>query len=654
MKPKAMFFIFGLLTAVLFMGTNYGFCETSQPYRRATKPAESTKNLEPGQKPVKAVRLYKISIEKFELTDKCQIKLVLKNVGADLIAEQYKKSYLKVGHSPRVSLSTLRGDLRKKNGESTYHENKPLSAPKTLKATVTLFNGSKTNSTKTLTPNCPKMNRDLKTGAIQTPQKEVGKKIATRKREKTLPAIEKLATLKIKKTYVKDNRIHVILQNSGFRKLSRQDLNHAKLEIRQDTKTEIVSFKNKKSLLNRLVSFGGEVDFGTGIKVKKDGVITVQIKGLKGGYTAQIKKKVEMGNLTPLKKQVNIAPPLKVPEKKWQFPKSKFWDLSIESISIHWENQQGNKGKAVYNPDKNDPHSQVEPVYIWHGQEYMHNPYNPKSVKFRFSVNAKVKSIPKSQITKADVAKWGSQLAPTFKTSIVIGKYHNKEYTGWSYNSEKDMKEGLHRYAPLFTWDDVQQWPEEGKEYFLNRVIFFSWEKSLHGLEIKPGTLTSDQYIVAVKLGDVQNNKFPRFFFHPENLPIKMIPPDSTNWIIGSKQAIKWKINGIKKRMRIVLFRGEGPVGNAYFKRIGKIADNIAPPPPGAGSTTMTYQWRVGDLIENQSGLQNTKETEALAVKNSETNLLYYIRIEVPEQDDGIPIFSHDKFPLKFVDHKKF
>ncbi len=105
------------------------------------------------------------------------------------------------------------------------------------------------------------------------------------------------------------------------------------------------------------------------------------------------------------------------------------------------------------------------------------------------------------------------------------------------------------------------------------------------------------------------------------------------------------------------MFKGESG-SSGTFKRIGTIADNIVPPPPGTGPTTMTYQWRVGDLIASQSGMTLEKAEEKGAVKESGTDEVYWIRIEIPGQDDGFEVvpqsYASDPIVLRFVDPKGF
>jgi len=74
MKWKNTVGIVALFAGFSFIFPSVGISASRQSQRQATKPsATPQKEIKPGQTPKKVVKIDKIGIEKFELTNKCQL-----------------------------------------------------------------------------------------------------------------------------------------------------------------------------------------------------------------------------------------------------------------------------------------------------------------------------------------------------------------------------------------------------------------------------------------------------------------------------------------------------------------------------------------------------------------------------------------------------
>ena len=104
MKRKGIIVMIALFTGFILMFPILGIAGSQQPLMQIAKPpVPPKKQIKSGQPPKKVVKVYKIGIEKLELTNKCQLKLVLKNKRADLSAVLHKKSTLKISRNRPLS-----------------------------------------------------------------------------------------------------------------------------------------------------------------------------------------------------------------------------------------------------------------------------------------------------------------------------------------------------------------------------------------------------------------------------------------------------------------------------------------------------------------------------------------------------------------------
>jgi len=263
-----------------------------------------------------------------------------------------------------------------------------------------------------------------------------------------------------------------------------------------------------------------------------------------------------------------------------KFPKAKFWDLSIEKMRFH-------------------PHRPPGP-FIWSEKYpenniiYVDGKAVPSDIKHKCWVYVhafiKMKTPPKSQITKADVSKWGS------------GGPHNYCEVRVNINNSLGCTRIYVVSMPKFTWADVQTWPEEGKTFTKQLKPMLVWEPN--EAFVAP-YLGQKRFRVEVWIDeknqipeiDEKNNNNP---YHPhivfrtmkEGPWLQLYPPYNhpPKRLIGSTMTIRWRARHIKKRMKILLYQGNNNL-------IGVIKDNILPPPPVPNFVQMSRSWKVGHLL---------------------------------------------------------
>jgi len=175
-----------LLSAIGICGTTLQVNKTRQPAVQTTAPAPSpapaqTPTIKKQQAPRQVIPLYSMAIENLGLTNQCQVKFTVRNTGANLSVDQHKKSYLKVGQNPPISLKTFdpAGRLRTKGKTMISLQNEPITKNTNIKVLVMLFNGKKISKQKLLKPTCGpkitprKVTQPTKQAPTVTPRKAI-------------------------------------------------------------------------------------------------------------------------------------------------------------------------------------------------------------------------------------------------------------------------------------------------------------------------------------------------------------------------------------------------------------------------------------------------------------------------------------------------
>ena len=442
------------------------------------------------------------------------------------------------------------------------------------------------------------------------------KKITTPKRDVSLKKISYLDVLKIKNAYMKDDNLHVVLQHLGREKLSFQDLAHTALIVSDGAKTNIINLRQKTTLLRQLAVPGKNVDFNTGIKATSR-VVRVRIKGQRNFYTLKINiinmspmkvpsKEMAVGSM-PVKKVGigNIPLPETPPEEMAsgltdalkELVHSKFWDVSVGRIEVtewiptYWQVPRTYSDK---NPEN-------EAILVNAGWPSI----NTNALKIKTFIN--FTTLPPYLITEADVIRWGS------RSDAIKVKFFGAKGLKEMGSGKKDFE----LLTPHFSWEDVQAWnldPSNKGVTFGNTSIettlywkFSEFEAELENQEVnyygnvRAPVVVELDYVHTLEETNEENNKSTRpiLVFSRESWPIKILSPArGDDWEIGRTRQIKWKSTGGFGRMKISLYKGAS-------KLIGVVADNIIPPPPLPGSTTHTYNWRVGDYnVESTPTIQ--------------------------------------------------
>lgn len=318
-----------------------------------------------------------------------------------------------------------------------------------------------------------------------------------------------------------------------------------------------------------------------------------------------------------------------------KFPKTKFWDLFIDKMIFHPHRPPG-----PFTWSENHPQNDI--IYV-DGKAV------PSDIKHQcwvwFDTYIKIKTPPRSQITKADVSKWGS------------GGSHNRCGVRVNItNSGPEVFQGTKIYSvsmPTFTWADVQTWPAEGKTFRKKLNPSLKWEPN--EAYVAP-YLGKKRFRVEVWIDhqnqikeiDEFNNNNPgppyivfRTMKEGPFLDLKNTPPSKR--MIGSTMAIKWRAKGIKKKMKILLYKD-------HNKLIGVIADNIVPPPPGPNFAEMSHSWKVGNLLGSKVAKPGKKYWIMVRTKGTkpfQTYQRYYLTLYRKMKFKKPPVPARDEPPSR-------
>ncbi len=264
-----------------------------------------------------------------------------------------------------------------------------------------------------------------------------------------------------------------------------------------------------------------------------------------------------------------------------KFPKTKFWDLYIDRMIFHAHRPPG-----PYTWSENHPQNNVI---------YVDGTAIPSDIHHECWVSVdtiiKMKTPPKSQITKADVSKWGSGGPKNFCEVKVNIENSGPEKFGGTKIFPVSM--------PKFTWADVQTWPEEGKVFERDLNPPLQWKPNeayvapyLGKKKFRVGVWIDHKNKISEIDEKNNNNPGPPYIVFSTAqegpwLELRYTPPSKR--MIGSTMTIKWRARNVT-RMEILLRKDDNKI-------IGVIADNIVPPPPGPKIHEMSYDWKVGYLL---------------------------------------------------------